>query len=182
MSMTPNQKATLAVAILGGLGVIGSYVYLAKTQKTSYIHSPLWLNMGRQVVIPLTILQILAAMGLLAAIGTWIFGNAPDGGIMALPAALPITLGVFLAASIAWAVLIAQGGPPKAAVSFSLVMAAIASILLLAGAAEEAKPRWWIVLGLVIFCSVTVLADGVVWNARYIKRGISYSDQTQNAT
>lgn len=181
--MTPDQNAALAVAVVGGLGVIGSYIYLSTAHKTSsYVNSPLWLELGRSVTIPLTVLQMLAAVGFIAAIGSWIFGAPPDGGIMSLTAMLPVTLGFFLAASIAWAILVAQKNPPKAAVSVSLVVAAVTSILLLAGAAEEAKPRWWIVLGLILFCAVTVLADGVVWNARYLKRGIRYPNDEEPAS
>ena len=50
----------------------------------------------------------------------------------------------------------------------SLVCTAIASILLLAGSIESDQPKWYIVLGLILLSIVTVLGDGVVWNANYI--------------
>ena len=56
-------------------------------------------------------------------------------------------------------------------VVLSLITTAFASILLLAGTIEEEKEdiKWYKVLGMLSLCLVTVLADGVLWNANYIK-------------
>ena len=57
-------------------------------------------------------------------------------------------------------------------VILSLITTAIASILLLAGTIEEQKEdiKWYKVLGMLSLCLVTVLGDGVIWNANYIKK------------
>ena len=61
----------------------------------------------------------------------------------------------------------------------SLITTAIASILLLAGTIEEKKDdiRWYKVLGLLSLCLVTVLADGVLWNANYLKMSSINSEE-----
>jgi len=169
-SMIADQKAALAVLIVGGTGVVASYVYLMVTHhhQTSYVDSPLWLGMPRSVVIPITILQVIAAIGFLAAVCTWLFDAPPKEGLMSRTGALATTLAVFFAASVGWAALMSRRNPPVWAVSLCLIAAAASSIAMLAGAAEESKPRWWVTLGLLVFCLVTVLADGVLWNARFI--------------
>lgn len=171
--MTPDQIAALVVSVVGG-GVLGwAYWRLARAAPagSTYLTSPLWLGWPRGAVIALVVLQALAAAGFLAAVLTWIFGAPPDGGVMARPAALPVTLAVFLLGSIAWAVLVARPAPGAgvtAGVSLALVATAAATVALIAGAAEEKRPRWWVLLGLLLLGAVTVLADGVAWNARWI--------------
>ena len=61
----------------------------------------------------------------------------------------------------------------------SLITTAIASILLLAGTIEEKKDdiRWYKVLGMLSLCLVTVLADGVLWNANYLKMSSINSEE-----
>ena len=54
--------------------------------------------------------------------------------------------------------------------SGSLIVTALCSILLLAGQLESQEPSWYATLGLLLFCLVTVLGDGVGWNARFLVR------------
>ena len=53
-----------------------------------------------------------------------------------------------------------------------LIITAISCILLLAGSVEETNPRWYVFLGFLFLCATTVLGDGVVWSANYIKKSI----------
>lgn len=168
--MTPEQIASLVVVVVGGACVIASYAMLAQTSAgdRGYIDSPLWLDAGRDTVIALVALQALAAVGFLAAVGTWIFGKPPTGGLMARPAALPVTLAVFMVFSALWAFFLAWGAAFKGVVALTLIAVALASVALLAGAAEETKPRWWVVLGLLLLSTTTVLSDAVAWNSRFL--------------
>tara|TARA_Y100000385_G_C12878784_1_gene544862 strand:- start:520 stop:783 length:264 start_codon:yes stop_codon:yes gene_type:complete len=51
----------------------------------------------------------------------------------------------------------------------SLVLSSIAIMLLLAGSVEEIEnPRVIVVTGLLLLAITVVLADGVMWNARFI--------------
>lgn len=176
--MILEQKVASVVTFVGGAGVLGSYIRLGMNAKTTYFDSPLWLGLSREVVIMLTCFQILAAIGFITAIGTWLFSTPPSGGVMSRPGALSCTLAVFMIASIAWALLITRENPPVWAVALSLITAALTSIVLLAGAAEEHEVRWWILIGLLMFCVVTVLADAVVWNSRFIREFHKKLDKT----
>ena len=49
-----------------------------------------------------------------------------------------------------------------------LIFVAISSMLLLAGSVEEKNSRWYVMLGLLYLCTITVLGDSVLWNANYI--------------
>jgi hypothetical protein len=169
MTLSAEQISTLVVAVVGGVLVVGSYIYLTLSVGSgSYLDSPLWNGIGRDAVIALVFMQALAAIGMIAAICTWVFGDPPRGGLMSRPAALPVTLAVFLVASALWAFLMASKTPAKGAVVFVLVAAAAASIAMLAGSAEESNPRWWVLMGLFFLCATTVLGDAVVWNSRFL--------------
>jgi hypothetical protein len=162
---------SLVVLLVMGAVLAASYALLAwrKGSATGYIGSPLWLGMERSTVIMLVFLQALAAVGFLSAVLTWVFFAPPSGGVLSYhPAVLPVVLGVFLASSAAWAFLMSADDPNKIAVSASLVVTAVASIVLVAGAAEETRPRWWVVGGTLLLALVTVLGDGVAWNARWL--------------
>jgi hypothetical protein len=168
MGLSREQVATMVVALVGGALVIASYAYLATSSPGGgYLDTPLWNGIGRHTVIALVAMQVLAAVGAVAAIGTWI-ANPPKGGLMSRTGALPATLAVFLTASALWGFLMAMKTPSKAGVSVTLIVAAATSIAMLAGSAEESAPRWWVVLGLLLLCATTVLADAVVWQSRFM--------------
>lgn len=168
--MAVNVPSLIVLIVLGAVLAV-SYVLLGlKHNQHNYLKSPLWLGMGYPTVVMLVVFQALAAFGFLAAVLTWVFDQSPQGGILSYNrAVLPITLSVFLAGSFSWAFLLLADQPNKIAVSASLIVTALASIILLAGAAEETKPRWWVVGGLLLLALVTVLADAVIWNSRWIK-------------
>ena len=157
---------TFCTTILFGIGVILAYVFSMKGKGTgSYLSHPYWLGIPKGVVTMLTVFQCLAALGFLIAIGTWII-FPPIGGI-ASEGNLAWLVGLFIAFAIVWP--IALRYEVHWLVIVSLVGTAAGSILLLAGALEEDIPRWWVILGLLLLNLVTVLCDGVGWNAVYIK-------------
>jgi hypothetical protein len=165
------DTVSLAVLIVFGGVLVVSYTLLGfKHKGVGYVASPLWLGMGRSTVIMLVVLQVFAAIGFLLSVLTWVLVRSPNGGVLSYsPAVLPLVLALFLAASSSWAFLLLFDNPNKIAVSASLIITALASVVLAAGAAEENEPRWWVVLGTLLLGLVTVLSDGVVWNARWIR-------------
>lgn len=167
--------ASLLVTTVLGAAVLLSYYFVFRGETESYLGSRFWLGMPRGTTATLTVFQVLAAVGFVVAIGTWVFGEGPRGGVLGRNSlALPLTLGVMLAASAAWAPLTKMGLEDRsrtwahALVVLSLVATAACSVVLVAGAAEENTVRPHVLAGLLVFASTTVLGDGVAWNARYI--------------
>jgi hypothetical protein len=160
--MTPIEIFILAVF---GLLVLVSYgLYLKNTvPNTNYFNNQYWFGMPENLVKILTFFQILAVVGFIVAISSWIM-NPPTKGIMSKY--LFITLLFFFISAALWAY--AVNKDITWLVISSLIVTAICSILMLAGSIEENNPRIHIVLGLLFLCIVTVLGDGVLWNANYI--------------
>lgn len=157
----------LAVTLILGVCVLVSYSYVFGVKlSANYFTHPFWMGIPESVVRVLLPLQILAALGFLVAVGTWI-KEPPTGGVMGRdPIGLPLTVAIFLTTAVVWPIAVYYKVHWLAIVS--LLGTAIASITMLAGSIEENNPRWWIVLGLLKLSLVTVLGDGVVWNAKYV--------------
>jgi xanthine/uracil permease len=64
-------------------------------------------------------------------------------------------------------------GALKYLTSAALLFVAVASILFVAAASEEQRPRWYVLLGTLLLAITTVLCDGVAWNSRFIRHGLS---------
>jgi hypothetical protein len=157
----------ILLIILAVLVLVCYFIFLKSKEKTSYFTSPFWFGIPKNIVKFLTILQILAAIGFLVAIISWI-KNPPQGGIM--EKYLFPNLLLFFISAIIWPIAVNKNIVWLTVLS--LVLTAISSILLLAGSIEENKPRLHIVVSLIFLCIVTVLGDAVIWNANYIKKKI----------
>ena len=48
------------------------------------------------------------------------------------------------------------------------MVVAISSVLLLAGTTSDKDSPPYVIAGIILFCLVTVLADSVGWNARFL--------------
>ena len=160
--------ALLTLVIFGGIGVFMSYLYtFAYLQPGSYLTHPMWLKLPTAVIIPFIILQLLAALGFLIGIFNWILNKPTSGVFKEHTWLLTCVLCLFFIGAILW-------GPAtyyeyRFVSTLSLILVALASIMLLAGAAEEKPIKPFPLFGLMALCVVTVLVDGVIWNARYIK-------------
>lgn len=152
------------LTILAILVLVTYYFYLIKDSTKGYIEHPFWFDMPPDVVKVLIIFQILAMIGFLVAIGSWLV-TPPEKGIMK-GNMLFYTLCLFFISAILWPLATYYDYPITVVVS--LILTAIASILLLAGTIEEENVQWYRVLGILCLCITTVLADGVLWNANYI--------------
>jgi hypothetical protein len=160
-----NTYETILLSILGICVLISYYVYLRTDTASNYFTHPFWFNMDQNVVKFLTFFQVLAMIGFLVAIGSWLI-NPPKGGIM--ENYLFPTLVLFFVSAILWPFATYNNIIWLAVIS--VLLTAIASILLLAGSIEEKQPRFLIVTGLIFLCIITVLGDAVLWNANYIKK------------
>jgi len=162
----------IIVLILLGISVLVSYyivfVKLYKSKK-SYINHEFWFGIDEKIVKILVFFQILAVIGFLISIIPLIF-NVPTHGILSNN--LFIILCVFFISAIIWP--FATYYKKHILVVLSLIFTAISSILLLAGSIEDKNPKWYIVLGTLLLSIVTVLGDGVLWNANYIYKIFKY--------
>ena len=158
----------ITLIILGLVVLISYYFYLVKDSKSGYIEHKFWFGMPQNVVKMLIVFQLFAVIGFLTTIISWI-KSPPKKGVMS-GNNLFYALILFLVSATIWPV--ATYYKIHWLVILSLILTAISSILLLAGTIEEAKEdiKWYKVLGMLCLCLVTVLADGVLWNANYIKK------------
>jgi hypothetical protein len=154
------------ILILLGLSVLISYyivfVVLYKSKK-SYINHEFWFGMNRELVKIIVILQLLALYGFLTSVSILV-SNVPTHGILSNN--LFKILCMFFVSAIIWP--FATFYKKHIIVVLSLTMTAISSILLLAGSIEDTNQNFHVVLGTFLVSIVTVLVDGVLWNANYI--------------
>lgn len=171
--MQPPQLAVLVLTILLGLGTLGSYVPLVIDQvKGKYDY---WLQFPKSSRIVFYVFQALAAVGFLTFFINYMIEPVDDkqGLLSYTPWVTPLILGILLLSCLIWGISVVQYMRNRStwlkwvAVT-SLVVTAIGALLLLAGYAETKEPKWYVLLGLLLFSIVTVLADGVMWNARFI--------------
>jgi len=162
------QVSALITVIIGGIAVFLSYGWVfGKLQPGKYLSHPFWLGLPRSVVVMLVAFQALAAIGFLVAMTSWVI-QPPTTGVMGTHKwALPVTLVVFFLFAVMWAP--ATFYKIHWLVVLSLIGTAAASIVLLAGSIEETDPKWYVMLGFMLLCIVTVLNDAVLWNAKYIR-------------
>jgi hypothetical protein len=157
------QKIILAI-----LGILVLVSYAKYLPTGNYLTNPAWFGIKPDIVKIIICFQVLAVIGFLISIGSWMFVSQPEGGIMSKDNMLFYTLCAFFISAIGWSIGIYTKNTPL--IVGSLIITAISSILLLAGSIEENNPKWYIFIGLLFLCITTVLGDGVVWNANYISK------------
>ena len=162
-----NISQIIISSLFGFIVLLFYYIFLVKDSKYGYVNHPFWFNMNEDVVKMLIFFQLFAVVGFIVTIYFWII-NPPKQGIMVGNNLFYTILMFFISAAI-WPV--ATYYKIHWLVVTSLIVTAISSILLLAGTIEENPDdvRWYKVLGILCLCLVTVLGDGVLWNANYIK-------------
>lgn len=172
--MAVDILATVFTAV-GGALVLLTYVAVFRNYTQGYMSAthPFWLGYSAPTIRMLVLFQLAAVVGFFLFAIPWLFIEQPQGGVLSHPAALALTLGVFMLASAAWApsmqrALLTRSLAWKLTSCVVLWAAAASSIVLVAGAAEETRPRWYVMLGVILFAATTVLADGVAYTARTI--------------
>lgn len=166
--------AAVTFALLGML-VLWSYILCFRSSNKSekstssfldpYVTSTYWYGMSPHLVKTIMAFQILAIIG--AFMGTVSFlSNEPSEGIGS-NRRYQMFIVMFLVSSLIWPWSLVSG-KSKVFTSGSLVSAAVACILLIASAAEDANPSRVPIVGWVLLSTTTVLIDSVAWNSRYI--------------
>ena len=168
------QYATMASTALLGPAVLVSYAQLR--DGGSYLSSKYWLGLPRGLVTATVVAQCAAAVGFIAFLVT--MTRRPPGRGVLRRWGLPVTVTVFLFASLLWATCVSQALKHRSrvlgvATSVCLVVAAVATIVMLAGVFESdmtGADAVVALVGITLLCTVVVLLDGVGWNARWIHR------------
>ena len=165
----------IVTCVLGFFVLLSYYLSFRGKNKNGYTNSSLWLGLPKPFVYIAVAFQLLGAAGFLVMIISWSI-HPPSGGFLGThEAVLVIIVAVILMASMAWAPLTMHSieNPTSWAARVgavtSLIVTAIGSILLVAGACEESKPRWYVMIGAILFAIVTVLFDSVAYNSRFVK-------------
>lgn len=154
----------IAIVTALAIGVVISYRAYLIDNRNTYLTSKFWYGIPKNIVIMILVFQVLAVAGFIVALISW-FIKPPTEGLLSKH--LFLILVVFFVSSILWSLSIHYN------IGWltigSLIVTALASILMLVGSMQEKKPRIAIVLGLLFLCIVTVLCDAVVWNASFIR-------------
>ena len=180
------MSAVLVISTaLAGLLVLGSYVVvlfdvfrwfdLGQDGSSSYFESPYWLRMHPDSVKAISVLQVVAGVGFLIWCGWLILGEDRtfENSILST---LPWRIGVvqmFLWASALWpfgAYYHKRNNNTWSAIvaCIPLWVASLAAILMIGGT-FEAKASAVPTVGVLVFGTIVVLADGVGWAALCIK-------------
>lgn len=154
-----------------GMGVLSMYwlilgKWMGGTLRT-YMDHPFWFGLDKTTIGVITVLQVFAIVGFLVGWVSWV-RKKPSRGLFFKysPNLLSYTYTMFLLSAIAWPIATYYNRPFAAVLS--TVLTAVSSVLLLAGAVEDRPTRWWVTIGWASLAMVTVLCDGVIWNANYI--------------
>jgi hypothetical protein len=148
--------------------LIASYVTFLPTDEGGYVNHPLWLGMNKNIIILTIFFQVVAFIGFLFSIGSWIY-KSPESGIVK-DDLLFYALCLFFLSSIFWPICVKYKYSIFAVLC--IILTAIASIWLLIGSITEdidSNMKTLRITGLLFLCIVTVLCDGVIWNSYYLK-------------
>lgn len=166
----------LVIIVVLGLSVLASYIPIARSFCPDY-----WAGITRphrEVVVYGA--MVAAAVGFLL----WAFHyvqrrpESRTNGIFKGRFSLEALVIVALLGSIMWSVVVflsVTRYPTSRALKYltsaSLIVVAVASLLLLAGTFEDGVSPTYALAGIISFSCCTVLIDGVGWNSRWILRG-----------
>ena len=162
----------LVSAGIGGSLVLLAYVIVFRNEKESYVKSRFWVGINESTATALIPLQLAAAIGYIVFIlyASGVADKRPQRGILTYLNGYSLTLSiwVFSIASILWPFSTqwyldgSQTLHRALLPASSLILAAVAAIVMTAGA-FEADLRWPAILGIIAFSSVVVMADAVGW-------------------
>lgn len=167
--MKSSQIGLLLTSFLLGIWLFCAY-YQSFKNEPSYIESKYWYGTPKPVILALIVFQILAAIGFIIFFFAQLL-DAPTEGLLSYANGWVsvILVSIFLLASIWWPYTLKSENWTTVA---SLVIAAIACMLLVAGSFEAATTGSIYdimrVVGSLLLGTVVVLADGVGWNAKFV--------------
>lgn len=177
--MSPELSSKIATGtlfvVLGAL-VVASYGLLVRPTQRGV---DLWYGLEKPVQYVYYVFMAAAAIGLCAFVGWYCFSpQLPTRGLFSRPWVLPVVLCVALVASGLWSVAVASESQKPWFVSTCLVVVAVSSILMFAGAVEADTRTWWSVGGALAFAVCTALNDAVGWNANYLLSSLETTQVT----
>lgn len=157
----------LLSTLIGGTALLWSYYTVFAEEQQSYLNSRFWVGMPKPLIRAVVAIQIVSLVGFIIAF------FAPSGLIAGrkVPNAVLLTC-LFFAGSIAWAFLARSaldgGGPvPVLLTIMSLVVAAVANIMLLLASIKARNNTASI--GLLLLALTVVLSDGILWNIMFAR-------------
>ena len=160
------SKVEKSLIFVSGIGVLISYyIVFGRWIPGNYLKHSFWFGMDSKLIKMFIVFQVLAVFGFLTAFYHYYY-NSASSGILSYKYGLSTILLLFFISAIIWP--FATYFNWKWIVSSSLITTAIATILFLAGAVEDKKGKWYVVLGLIFLNITTVFGDAVSWNANYI--------------
>lgn len=171
--MTVDTPAT-CVTVGGGLAVLLSYYIAFRGSKHGYMSpkNPFWLGHTAPAIRALVLVQLVSLVGFFLFVVPWLFVEQPQGGLLEGDGSLAAVMAVFMLASALWAPLmlgvVRFGGGWRLAAAAVLVVAAVCSVLFLAGSVTEREPRWYVVAGAAMFAATIVGADGTGYVSRLL--------------
>ena len=172
-----SEFASAFVVCTGSIAVMWSYYRVFGTESSSYATSRFWIGIPANTANAIMPLQIIAGIGFIVftirALG--LSGSSPTVGILSYYNGFATTMiyAAFFIASTVWPFATRYYLDNKGTtmqllgVVCPLIIAAVSSILLTAGA-FEADMDYSAVIGVLVFSNVVVLADGIGWNAKLI--------------
>ena len=180
-SMSTAQKSVLVLVGVLGPSILASYIPIVLRQRSSANNFDFWLGMPRPLLPLLYFLMLLAGGGFLAVITDYLQKQPVDGLFGKHPAVFPAVVGTILVSSLLWSFFVlglstaSSNSRRKLFLilsSLTLAGTGIGAVLLLAGTAERPDPPALVLGGALAFALVTVLVDGVAWNARSIVQSL----------
>ena len=166
--MTSSQIILLIITIVLGICVLSSYYicFVTFLKPQSYIDHELWYDMPKSYRITAICFQLLAIVGFLRLF-IYLMTHTVDRGILSYKDShiTWVIMFMFLFASAIWPIVLYK--KQKILTVLSLLLAAIACILFLAGSVEGKLPLD-VMLSAFALNIVCVLQDAIMWNAAYI--------------
>ena len=176
MKLSTIQIVSLVLTIVLGILVLISYIPIGRRQIGGSFDY--WLGLSMSLRPYLYVLMAIAAAGFIMMMVDYLTSPPPTDGLFAKhEAVFPVIVSVCLTASALWSVFVLQYSQATqqahrrgwaAATSTTLVVAALCSILLIAGQVEKSNTSISGFVGSILFGLVVVLVDGVGWNSRLL--------------
>jgi len=152
----------LLTTLVGGMALLWSYYAVFSLEQQSYLNSRFWVEFPKPLIRAIVAIQLISLVGFLIAF------FAPSGLITGRKVTnAPHFACLFFAGSVAWAFLARSaldggGTVPMLLTIVSLVVAAIANIMLLLASIKARNHTASI--GLLLLALTVVLSDGILWN------------------
>jgi len=171
--MRDSDIVFITITLIGGVIVLYSYYDQLGDKGKSIYDNKYWLGIDKNIINFILPFMGLAVLGFLTFFIGYLI-NPPEKGILAyLDGWITVILmAIFLISSIGWSYAVNKSVKKNASfasifmTSFSLIVALIAVILMLAGSFESENIV--LIVGMLFLSIQVVLNDGIGWNAIFL--------------